>query len=576
VAEESVNSEPMNDSTLTTRQSHIDEALTALHTQKGIWVTFAVSERVHILDEVRADMLLVADRWIAASLTAKGLATHTVGEAEEWLFLAAILRALRMVRQTLTEIQRDGRPRLPGPFTNLGTDQFAVRVFPRDPWDRLLFGGVTGHVWMQPNVTVEVMLYTQARVYRDTHEEQSIALVLGAGNASMLPVIDVLHKLLVEKQVVVLKPSPVNAYLGSLMEAGLRAFIRRGFLRIVYGGVEEAQYLCNHPLVDELHLTGSQPTFEAITFGSDSAAAQRKRDRTPLISKRFTCELGNVSPVIIIPGRWTEADIQEQAEQIVTWFVANAGFGCLTPRMIIQQRGWHGRERLVEMIGQILQRVELRNAYYPGASTRHAAFVTAHPHTRQIGQASGEQLPWTLIPDVDPMHTDDVVFTREAFCSIIAETALDSAGIVDFIEQAVTFANTTLWGTLNATLLVHPTSLLDPQVAAAVERAIAQLRYGVVTVNMAAYAAYYFQVMPWGGFPGHTSDDIQSGIGKVANFLMFERPQKSVVRGPFRKHLDPLRITSRRAHEFARRLAYFEASPSLWKLAGLIETTVRA
>ncbi len=428
---------------------------------------------------------------------------------------------------------------------------------------------------MQSDVTVESMLDTQARAYRDPHREQNIALVLGAGNASMLPVIDVLHKLLVEKQVVILKPNPVNAYLGSLIEEGLRAFIRLGFLRIVYGGVEEAQYLCNHALVDELHLTGSQQTFEAITFGADAAAAQRKRERTPVMHKRFTCELGNVSPVIIVPGPWTEADIRDQAEQIVTWSVANAGFGCLTPRMIIQQRSWHGRKRLVEMMGQFFQQVEPRNAYYPGASTRHAAFVAEHRDARQIGKASGEQLPWTMIADVDSTHTDDIAFTREAFCSIIAETALDSASIVDFIEQAVLFATTSLWGTLNATLLVHPQSMSDPQVAAAVERTILHLRYGAVTVNMAAYAAYYFQVMPWGGFPGHTIDDIQSGIGKNANFLMFERSQKSVVRGPFRKHLDPLRITSRRAHEFARQLAYFEASPALWRVAGLVGTAVR-
>lgn len=172
-----------------------------------------------------------------------------------------ILHAIRMARQTLTEIQRDDRPRLGEPIIRVN-GQLAVRVFPRDRWDRLLFGGVSGDVWMQPGVTAEELLHTQARVYRETCQEQRVTLVLGAGNASMLLVIDVLHKLLVENQVVVLKPNPVNGYLGLLMEDGLRAFIRRGFLRIVYGEVAEAQYLCNHPLVDELHLTGSQQTFE--------------------------------------------------------------------------------------------------------------------------------------------------------------------------------------------------------------------------------------------------------------------------------------------------------------------------
>ena len=143
------------------------------------------------------------------------------------------------------------------------------------------------------------------------------------------------------------------------------------------------------------------------------------------------------------------------------------------------------------------------------------------------------------------------------------------------LAQAVEFANATLWGTLTATLLVHPASLQDPAVAAAVEQAIARLRYGAVTINMAAYAAYHFQVTPWGGFPGHTSDDIQSGTGKTANFL-FAHAEKVVVRGPFRTRIDPLRVTARRAHVFARRLAHFEAAPAATKLPGLVWAAVRA
>ena len=38
----------------------------------------------------------------------------------------------------------------------------------------------------------------------------------------------------------------------------------------------------------------------------------------------------------------------------------------------------------------------------------------------------------------------------------------------------------------------------------------------------------------WGAFPGHTLDDIQSGIGVVHNALLLAEPERSVVRGPFR------------------------------------------
>ena len=227
-------------------------------------------------------------------------------------------------------------------------------------------------------------------------------------------------------------------------------------------------------------------------------------------------------------------------------------------------------------MGQALAGVPTRPAYYPGAGETYAAVVEAHPDARRFGDAPDGHLPWTLIPDVDPANADDLCFTREVFCGVLAETALDAGDTATFVDRAVAFANGTLWGTLNATLLVHPASLRDRRVAVAVERAIADLRYGTVLVNAAAFAGYYFQVTPWGGFPGHDPYAVQSGLGKTANLLMFERPQKSVVRGPFRPGFDPIRVTTRRAHAFARRLAAFEASRSLPRAAGLLWSALLA
>ena len=91
-----------------------------------------------------------------------------------------------------------------------------------------------------------------------------------------LPISDVLYRLFIANHVVILKLNPVNAYLGPLIEKGFRSLINQGFLRIVYGGAAEGTYLCNHPLVDEIHLTGSDKTFEAIIFGSGAEGAEIK------------------------------------------------------------------------------------------------------------------------------------------------------------------------------------------------------------------------------------------------------------------------------------------------------------
>ena len=101
------------------------------------------------------------------------------------------------------------------------------------------------------------------------------------------------------------------------------------------------------------------------------------------------------------------------------------------------------------------------------------------------------------------MSIDDVCFTTEAFCSLFAETALEAESIPEYIDKAVAFANQHIWGSLNATIIVHPASLKDPTIAAAVERAIANLRYGTVGINIWAGAGFTFGTTTWGAFPGH-------------------------------------------------------------------------
>ena len=562
------------DSGQTTARGEMDLLLGTLSERKDEWVRLGIPERLSILGEIRKDLFKIKDRWVRAELEAKGIPARTFGEAEEWGILATVFRAVRTLQRSLAEIQRKGRPGIPGPIGSRPDGQVVVPVFPVSIADRLLFPGVKGEVWMEPGVTAEEVLATQAFAYGDKDQRGKIAFVLGAGNASVLPVVDFLHKLFVELQVVVLKLNPVNAHMGPLMQEGFRALVDRGYLGFVYGGAEVGSYLCNHPAVDELHLTGSDKTYEAIVFGPGSEGKQRKAERNPIISKRFTGELGNVSPVIVVPGPWQKGDIEEQAKHIATWLVVNAGFACLTPRVIVQHESWSGRRRLIDEIGQMLSRIPTRKAYYPGAGGRHAEYLAAHPEALKFGKANSGHLPWTLIPALDATKANDICFKREAFCSLCAETALHAPNIASFIDSAVEFVNHTLWGTLNATFIVHPESLRDPDTAAAFDRAINNLRYGTISVNMLAYYATYFMTACWGAFPGHDIYDIQSGVGKTFNFLMFEHPQKSVIRAPF-KRLDPITVKSKRAPEFCRKLTEFEAYPSWGKLPGLVFSALR-
>ncbi len=536
----------------------LDAAVASLRDKARAWTAVSVRERINLLETLIRSFLQVTDRWAAACIHAEGL-DPVHGYAEEALVGPYfILRNLRLLRLALQDVEKHGRPRIPGSIRTLAGGQVAARVFPYDIWDRIFYAGVTADVWMEPGVTAESLPSTQAVSYRRSERRGGVVLVLGAGNVSSIGPMDALYKLFVEDLVVLYKTHPLNAWLGPLMEEGLRPLIERGYLRIVHGGAEEGDFLCRHPGIDEIHITGSDRTYDAIVFGTGDEGSRRKERDDPRLDKRFTAELGNVSPVIVVPGpagAWSDGDIRYHAENLATMLVNNAGFNCNATRVVIQHTASPERQRLLAALRDVLRDTPPRRAWYTGAADRFDAFLAAHPQAERFGERRDDQLPWALIPGVD--------------------TGIEAPSVPEFLRRAVAFANETLWGTLNATLIVHPAALRDPEVAQAVEQAIADLCYGTVTVNHWAAVGYGLVVTPWGAFPGHTRRDIQSGTGFVHNTLMFSRPQKTVVRAPFKVWPKPVWFaTHRTAHKITPKLVAFEAEPSFVKLPGIFSLAI--
>jgi hypothetical protein len=555
--------------------AELDEAVTQLTAAKAGWAMQTPAQCAALLDEVLRDVHLIGTRWVGACVAAKQLPPGGVGEGEEWLQFAIVLRLLRLLRRSLVDIANCGRPQLPHPLEQQANGRVTARVFPTDLWDRFSLPGIYGEVHMAPRQSPEGVLATQAEAYRRDGSQGSLTLVLAAGNSSALVPGDFLHQLFVERAVVLLKMNPVNAYLGPLIQEGFRALIREGVMAVIYGGAEVGEYLCRHPQVDAIHMTGSDRTFDNIVFGAGYEGAQRKADRTPQLTKRITAELGNITPVIVVPGPWTDQDVVAQANKLVSQFVINAAFNCLTPRLLVQSRTWSQRMPFLEAVEAILKTVPTRNAYYPGAQERHARFVTAHPQAHQIGEVDAGRLPWTTIADLPPDAPGEICFRSESFCSILAETTLDVTNSAEFLRSAVEFANDRLWGTLAAILVVHPSTAKEPRFAAALEDAVHDLRYGTVVINQPTVLAYMLGTTPWGSFPGQPDYDIQSGKGFVNNPLMFAAPVKSVVRGPFRQSADAFQPHHRHLAQFAGHFAAFQAQPSIRELSLAIWALMR-
>ena len=541
------------------------------------WARTTAAERRDLLDRVIADTHRVGRAWNEEACRAKGLDPRGPDGGEELLAgVGMFVRLVTSYRQSLGDIARWGRPRYPGPVRHRSERRLSVRVVPASLLDRVLYTYDRAEVWMEPGIDEATLRSTQALAYQHPLEHAGVCLVLGAGNVGALAPNDVVHQLVGEGRVVILKANPVNDYLVEYWRRSLAAFIEAGYLRIVTGGVEVGEYLVQHPGVDVVHITGAESTFDAIAFGVGPEGERAKAAGSMRVSKPLSAELGNVSPVIIVPGRWSRHEIEYQAAHVATMLVNNAGFNCLTPRVLVTHQAWPQRAEFLDALEAVLGEIPTRRAYYPGAFARRDRFLAAHPDARQIGAVGPDEMPWTIIRDVDASHHDDICFGVEAFCALTSETALAAATPEEFVSRAVQFCNDVVHGTLSMTLLVSRRTLRRAAMRASVDQAIADLRYGTIGVNVWHALGILVGSTPWGAYPGHVATDIQSGVGFVGNTYMFARPQKSVVRGPFvARPIPAWFVTHRRSATVMGRLFEVQCTQRWRKVPGLLLAALR-
>ncbi len=325
----------------------LDAVVTLVADHAPGWAKTDATARAKLLQDVIDATMAAQDDWLAAACEAKGLEPRST-EAGEELFagIGTFVRMARLFRASLRDIAKDDRPSFAGPVREAADGRLRVQVFPATAFDRITFAQTTAEVWMQPGVTRETLVAGQAPTYADPVAHAGTALVLAAGNVASLGPRDVLSKLFVEGKVVVMKANPVNDYLVPHWTRALAPLIDAGALRIVDGGAAVGQYLTAHPRVDEVHITGSDKTYDAVVFGTGAEGARRKAADEPLLDKPVTAELGNVSPIVIVPGKWSIPELRYQAEHIATMLVNNAGFNCISARVVITHDAWPRARRV--------------------------------------------------------------------------------------------------------------------------------------------------------------------------------------------------------------------------------------
>ena len=550
--------------------AELEPSLRALRHGAERWVRMSIAERRALLKAVRAATLAAAPAWVEAACKVKGIDPHSPPAGEEWSSGPySVITATSAIEKTLKLVEKG---RSPIDEVELGTapgGRTTLRVFPYLPKD-IVLQGYEARLWMRPGVSLDQARRGVARALRDPNRAPRVTLVLGAGNFSSIPVLDVLTALYQEASAVIVKLSPVNAAVGAALKQALAPFVELGVLLFVEGGQEVGAALVHHEIVDAVHITGNRHTHDGIVWGTDVDAEKRRAAGTPLLTKPITSELGGVGAAIIVPeDGWSPENVDAVARNIATQRLHNSGFNCVATQIVIIPEAWQRADEFVAAVRAHLAAAPERPAYYPGASSHQLAVITVHPDAAVLG--GDPNVPRTLVDYLDPEKVDEHLFTVEAFAPVLGIVRLPGSrdpGV--FLDAAIAFANDRLSGTLGAGIHIHPRT--REAIGDGFERAVAELRRGTIGINAWAGTIFGMPGGSWGSFPGNTLADVGSGIGIVHNSLLLdpEHVERTVGTGPWKPFPTPLwYVDNTTAHVTARRLTRFAGIDS-WAIAAPI------
>src|SRR5687768_388160 len=314
----------------------------------------AASERAALLREMIPLAAAVAEDWVRAACEAKRIPFDAPVSGEEWLAgPAVVVRNLRLLAESWERIAAGQSPIEGLPWRKRDDGLVEVDVFPASRLDAALFTGFRATVFARGDAPCAMP---------EVPSGGATTLILGAGNGSSIPAMDALYKLFVEGRTCVLKMNPVNEWAGPFIQKAFTPLVSRGYLEIVYGGAEAGKFLCDHPAIDEVHITGSDRTHDLIVWGPPGPERdRRKAANDPLLRKPVTSELGNVSPVAIVPGRYSDRQLRFMARNVAGMVTNNGSFNCNAAKMLITAKGWGQRLRFLGFLAEALRRSPLRD-----------------------------------------------------------------------------------------------------------------------------------------------------------------------------------------------------------------------
>ncbi|WP_182376252.1 aldehyde dehydrogenase family protein [Nocardioides sp. WS12] len=567
---------------LTTAHSEADQIAGRLLEGQTAWARTSLSRRRELLAEFATLVNKNADEWVEIAARIKQLPAGSPLLGEEWTSGPwAVLSYVGALAATIQQLDAGGDVLAGFQYRTAPGDRLAVQVLPHSTFDRLLLNGFKAEVWLQPGVTLEETSRTAGLGQLTPYETQGTALVLGAGNITSIAPLDVLYVLYADNRVVALKLNPIMNPLKDLFVKVFAPFIELGVVEILTCDLETGNALAHHAEVAAVHMTGSEQTHDAITWGTGELGLANKLAGTPLLTKPISSELGGVAPVIVVPGKWSAADLRFQAQHVATQRLHNSGHNCVAAQVLILSSDWAQKDAFLDELRSALADAPERPAWYPGCALRVADARGKHPAAEAVAGSAVR----TLIPGLDVSDSNETAFHTEYFGPVLGVAELPGTGEA-FLAKAVNVANDTLRGTLGANIIVDPRT--KKMLGKALEEQVARLRYGTIGVNVWTAVGYLTPHATWGAFPGHPLDDIQSGRGVVHNALLLDQTERTVVTGPFRPFprsilhgeasitpKPPWFVNNKTSATTGRRLSGFAARPRWRALPAIFASALR-
>lgn len=560
-------------------ESQIDQALEELVEGEKTWASLSLAARRGLLDEVRDLTVRHATEWVDAAVGIKQLDPASPLVGEEWMSGPySLVAGLAALSESLNKLEAGRSPLDGAEFGYAPGGRTTVKALPLNTFDQLLLSGFSAEVWLQPGIEKAEAIRSAGLAQRDPSRTHGVGAVLGAGNIFSIAPLDTIYELYANNRVVALKLNPITDPLQPVLTKVLAPFIAVGAVRILTGGAEVGTYLVRHKLVDHVHMTGSALTYDAIVFGTGEEGSRRKAADEPVLDKEMTAELGGVSPTIVLPGSWSAADIEFQANHVVTQRLHNNGYNCVAAQVVVLSKRWAQRDEFIAAIRKAFNDAPARPAYYPGSDVRVAGADTSYPDAQHLGSRGARVLV------VDPADREALLCT-EYFGPVLGVIELDVPDD-QFAEEAVRVANDEFVGTLGVNIIAHPDTI--KAMGDKFDHLVEQLRYGTIAINAWTGVGYLTATATWGAFPGHKRNDIQSGVGVVHNAFLLDRPERTVVHGPFRpaprsvfrgewslSPKPPWFVNNRTAATTGRLLVDFAGAPGWSKLPAIFASALR-